>query len=1035
MSAWAALGFFLLTFHNPEGEQWRLLLQSGAVEARLGRQVWREPLPEQLEAAWYWSASVAPTRVGRRDLPKFAPRAATEKRRFRRLGPPPHPKAPPGQLLAGPEQLWREVPENLLPTFSWPASLPELAIPAVSATPWRARFLGQNQGSFWVDLPAGIGGAQLPLAPAEDRHIEVVDGAGAPVADASLFLSAASRPVGRLLARYRAADGRLEIPQLPDSDEANLSISGPGGAPVLVRGFPSTWPARLVLAPGSSPRGRLVDSRGRPQRGRELIVEIAMGAGLTGYTSHRAKTDEQGRFRFANLPIGKALLRTSGGDGVFRDELELVAGELDLGDLVLDPSFALELQIRSTDGAPIAGASITAAGHPLAATSDAEGLAVIEGFAEEQAILLELDAPFYIPRSNLRLLPPHPPRLELRLEPAFYLRGRFLDAGERPLSPGRATARVGNLTASSELAEGGFFNLRLPLGQNIDLLLTSRSGPQLELALPPGRSGEERELGALLPESGYNLIGRVVAEADGAPIRGARIWLPRPGGQHPLLAFESGDLLETLSQDDGSFTLAGLAPGEAILRLEAPGFARRERELALPPRGDDEAGGELDLGTIELQAGARLKVHAAGAASGVLARLDLRGEWQSQDLLETTVQNELAIFPHVPPGPALLTLFEGKRLLCEKQVEAPPTGEFTTECRATPPRVAGVVFLGGRPAPGGELAFSAPPTDSPQIIRRSTTAGGLDTTRIAGAGRPQVEVTVRADGSFATEDLLAGAWRVRYSLEGGGSGPAREVEIPAAEAATLRLDFPFRRIGGWVVDRDERPVAEAWVRLRPQGLLARSAADGSFSIFGTEPGRVAVQAEKFGETSPALELEVPAEGESDPLTLVLGAADDAGKLRVEVERAGEPAGGALVFLEGEGGLQQIATADTQGHAFFDVPAPRPPRLRCGAFFEGNLSLGGWMAWQEAREEGARLVMSPGGDLALSGQERTMPKILAPDDWDVSWWLGRLGQRPIVEKDIITTVHGLPPGLYRISSRRGEIRATVEAGELAEAALP
>lgn len=1040
MSFCAALGFYFLTLTSIADQQWRLLLPSGDVEIRWGPQDWQQSMPAELKAAWYWSSEVPPVRLEPADLSGFRPRASAERRLLRRFSPALDPKAPPAVLLHGPEALWLEVSEDLLPRLAWPVNQRELRFPTLLKERWRVRYLGTpngaSLGSFWHDFAPGQKSISLPLAPAVDRVLDVVAADGGSLSQVGMFVTAPAGRGGRFLAKIRGVENRLTIPILPDSDEANLLVQARGGAPAIVRGFPSTWPRRLVLAAGANLRGRFFDDAERPIPGIEVIAEAQLGSGITGYTSRRARTDAQGIFLFENLAAGKTLLRAvPSKHGAWRNEIELLPGEHDLGVLRLGPVSSLEVLLRATTGENIPDGIITpTGGEPV--EGDKNGVALLKDIDPEQTLEIAIEAPFFIPRHGIRFFPPHPPRVELRLEKAFYLRGSFLDRNQTPMLPGRAIAQVGNLTADFALEEGGRFDMLIPIGQAGELVLTSRQGPQLRLPFDAGQEGEIRDLGPLYPAASRAVVGALFSAVDGLPVAGARIWLPRPGATHPLVAFSRGDVIETTSREDGSFELVGLLAGTSLLRIDAPGFARREIEPTLPglPEGENEEE-PFDLGRIELTAGARLVVEAPGARPGILARLDLRAQWQDQDFLQATVNEEVAVFPQVPPGSALLTIYEGKRLLCEKSIEVPEAGELEVECRAKPPRLRGVVMLGGRPAPGGELHFLSSASDNPQIIQTAATPGGLDRSRILGGGRPQVDVVVLPDGSFKTEEVLAGKWQVAFSLEGGFSGQARPVEVPEGEEATLRLEYSALAIAGIVVDTEKRPVEGAWVREGIKGAVTRSEADGRFVLFGAEAGPAALQAEKHGQRSPSVEIEVGPEGYEGEVTLVLGAEDQAGRLQVQVFQDGIPAGGALVFLEGEGGKQELVTADSQGRARVDLPAPRPPRVRWGASLDGRLVFGEWTTFEQAQKQPGELELALGGELVLQGTKRSMPQVLSESGWDVAWWLGRLGMRPIVRQGSPAVLTGLPPGLYRIKTSLGELVATVEAGESTAIELP
>ncbi len=167
----------------------------------------------------------------------------------------------------------------------------------------------------------------------------------------------------------------------------------------------------------------------------------------------------------------------------------------------------------------------------------------------------------------------------------------------------------------------------------------------IDRALPGGTT---TDLGDFVLETGATLTGHVVDE-DGAPVAGARVRaLPMPLGMHPddlrglqdlregcaLVLGDRGDLAvlelpawidrllrelplpETASGTDGSFSLAGVAPGEVSVVVD-----RRGASGVVGAPFEVHAGRRSDLGAVALRRGrsVRGRVEAAGGepAAGV----------------------------------------------------------------------------------------------------------------------------------------------------------------------------------------------------------------------------------------------------------------------------------------------------------------------------------------------------------------------------------------------------------------------------------
>lgn len=194
----------------------------------------------------------------------------------------------------------------------------------------------------------------------------------------------------------------------------------------------------------------------------------------------------------------------------------------------------------------------------------------------------------------------------------------------------------------------------------------------------PGAAVED-----LSPRPGLTLVGQVVRESDGAPVPGARLWLPRPGSGDPAKAWAAGDLLETTTAEDGTFRLGGVARGRSEIRIDAPGFARFNLPLMIP---GVEQYGEVTLGDVRLQEGITLQVNLRARRCPLkraVARVDLLNQGREMDMLTSPVAKGTATFRHVPPGRVTVSVLSGRRLLCERQVEIPwdDVAEMEVDCR------------------------------------------------------------------------------------------------------------------------------------------------------------------------------------------------------------------------------------------------------------------------------------------------------------------------------------------------------------------
>lgn len=1019
-------------------ERWCLVGTDGEVRCVAGAPDLDPAGRARLSHAWAWSDRAAPrrfeaARIGRGPLADDRARLAVSVAGWGR--------GRSGRVVAAPLEMWEELPEDVLPAWPVPAG-GRLSVPVDRVRGWRLRLIEAGGGSWWLDVPAGRAAATLASAPAHGPRILLVGPDGLPVEDATLVVleSALGRRGGnRSWARDQTGEGVVRFPGLPDAEPVVAVVTSKRWAPAVLRGVPGDLPDRIELAPGAALSGRLADESGRPVAAAMVRLEAALPGGLPGYQPSEAASAADGTWRLEGVPPGRAaLVITAPGFAPHRERLDLPAGALDLGTTELRRGVRLAVLVVDDLGAPVPGAEVDG-GPGLSAVADARGLAELRGAPAGERLDIAVEAPGHL-RARVRAAPAASEPVRTVLRRAFSVRGRLLAADGSPAESGLATWRAGQRSTSGPLLPGGGFELPLEPGMAFELTLASPTTPELRLRVEPGQAGEVRDLGDLRAPAGLAVAGRVVREADGTAVAGARIWLPRPSPGGPVAAWAGRDLLEARSGEDGSFRLAGLPAGPALLRIDALGLARAYREVqaAGEPGAADDGGtadvGTVNLGEVSLAAGGTVHVLAGDATEGALARLDLRGDWFEADLLVADLAAGRATFRHVPPGHATLSVVAGQRLLCEREVDLGAAGEeIEVECRGSGVRLTGSVLVAGRTAGPGRLLWLAPAAGT-GVIRNSVTPGGLPLQQSFSAGRPQVTVEVAADGSFATEEVAAGRWQVLWAPAGSLPGPARVVDVPAAEEHRTLLSFAGSLVAGVVVDVQGAPVAGARVRSLADGALAFSGEDGGFELAGLPPGRRSLQASREELRSTVVEVEVAPERASEPVRLVL---EDRRAPEIEVavlDPDGAPVPGAFVFLEEEGRPWRLLTAGMDGRARGAVEEPPPVRLRAAALAQGRWALGEWRAWEQAAA-GMVLRVGPAGSLTVeSGDSRGAPSILSSGGWDLARLLTGLGTRPLVAPGRPLHVEGLPPGSYLVSLEAASAGATVAPGERSEVEL-
>ena len=563
----------------------------------------------------------------------------------------------------------------------------------------------------------------------------------------------------------------------------------------------------------------------------------------------------------------------------------------------------------------------------------------------------------------------------------------------------------------------------------IALELVSPETAELRVTVPPGEPGEVRDLGDLRAPAGMVVTGRLVGSGTGTPVSGARVWAPRPGPGGPLLAWARGDLAVAQSGPEGDFRLAGLPRQHALVRIDAPGWARAYREAAPEP-----GSGALDLGVVELDEGATVVVEVGEEeGAGTVARVDPRGEGLALDFLTAPAMDGRAVVRNVPLGAVQVAVVQAGEIVCEEEVVLSGPGEEVVHCRSSAVTVRGTVVVGGRRAGAGILAWSRPAGETARVILNTRSPGGLVRQEVLSPHGPAVRVEVSPEGSFVAANLRRGPWAVLWQPPSGGTSAPLEVRVPEAEEVEIHLVFPGRAVAGRVVDGQGEPVAGARVLEISQGAFAIAAEQGQFELPGLEPGVLRLQARSGSASSEVLETLLEEGREAEPIELRLESKRDELAIRVlGPEGDGRP--GAFVFVDAEGQGIQILTADQEGSARAAIQPPYPLRWRAAAASDGVWAFGPWQSWEERRAGQTLTLGAPGALLILADQAGPL-QIAAPGGWDLALLMARLGRPLRLPSGVPLRLDGLPPGAYRLQAGTTAVEVRVEEGREVEVALP
>lgn len=988
---------------------------------------------------WVWSGEAAPARLeARADLGSAL---EPDERRLRLRVVSDDVEAPdsdpePGMVIAAPVEMWEEVPEDLLPM--WPLEAAgSLEIPVDGRSPLRVRWVGDPEGSGWIDVEPGVREVRLLSRPASDLAFRVLADDGDPVEHPKLRVFPGRSPQG-LDEPWAVAGvgppGEIFLPSVLSGQELTLWVEAPGYVPATWVGQTGDFPEEIRLTRGTAVRGTFVDEDDQPVPGVDVTVTAWVAPDVPETYSRTATSDPGGTWSVAALPMGQvAVTARSPAHSLFRERFETTEAETDLGELVLHPRLDLRVRVIDDLGEPVPGAHVqTRIG--IEAYAGARGEAVLRGVPPGEPVRLWAEAAGH--RQSMAVAPPpFTEPVTLRLSRAFTVTGRVVD-GEGTALPGGVVRAVtfvdANQTQQSatDILGDGSFVLALPPERATRLTLEPSAARKLIVDLEPGRAGDVRDLGDLQPPSGLVVTGRFLAAETGRPVPGVRLWTPDPDASHPLNAWVFGRLLETSSDEDGRFRLTGLPLRPALLRGDAPGYARVH--LAIEPGADQEA---VDLGDVELTAGATVRVVLEGfeerdRASRV-ARVDLGGEGLELDRLQSPVADDTATLGHVPPGPAELEVTEGQTVICRRGLDVPERGELEVRCGDERLSVRGRVFVAGAAAAGGSLTWLPP--ESSGISMSMTSPEGLPFHREFSAGPRQVSATVASDGTFETDGLEAGPWQVHYFGRDGAAVQPLDVRLPESGDHWVRLDYEGLVLRGRVVDGEGRPVGGALVTELVTGAGTRADAAGVFSLRMREPGAYRLKARhEEGLESPVVATRLEPGDPGEPVTLVLRKARDDRLTVAVLGRGSVPASGGFVFLETDRGLR-VLTADSRGRATLRVTEPLPRRIRAAAWVDGLWLTTAWQSWDAARDgfQVGPPTEEPGALLLTTEERSGTVSLTTPDGWRLAPLMTRLGMPPNVSPEFPARVSGLAPGSYTVSLGGSRWTITVRAGDLAE----
>jgi RNA polymerase sigma factor (sigma-70 family) len=422
--------------------------------------------------------------------------------------------------------------------------------------------------------------------------------------------------------------------------------------------------------------------------------------------------------------------------------------------------------------------------------------------------------------------------LEHRLEAGMLVTGRVIDELDRPVAGAgiflatNGPVAEGHVVGTSE-AEG-----RFEIRDCVDGLgwLSARAAghaPSHQVTLTGG-AGARADVVLRVTPGG--VLEGVVLDEVGQPVGGA--WLQigptlnfeRAPGEVGQVYLSAGQRVR--SEDDGSFRVAGVAPGEWSVRARRPGFA--------PWSGSVEVQrGETRTLTVPLSVGCSLEGIVRDRDGNPVpdAEVDAGDDDFTEHRVLTDGEGHFAI-RDLPVGEFVARVLTEEDGNCETTLVGSPGAELGWD-----------PVLGGLDQAGRVVGLSAP--EGCRVEASSWTPGA------------QSHVTARVDagGLFVLRGLIEADYQVRVLAPGQGVFPLITLEgvRPSVDTLSIEVDpahLPTVHLRGRVLDAQGLPAAGVPVAPSlagfPNAPVRNTAADGTFSIGPVPPGRWRVTARPPG---------------------------------------------------------------------------------------------------------------------------------------------------------------------------------------------
>jgi protocatechuate 3,4-dioxygenase beta subunit len=763
----------------------------------------------------------------------------------------------------------------------------KLRLPPGAGLRWKAGAPGHLTAR--APAPAGTSPWRIRLERAADLTGRVVDGAGRAVAGAEVRAHATGGTFDDAAATADVA-GHFRLRALAPGRHYQLTASAAEfvpasalalvpipGSPRVTAGRAGAAEVRIVLGPGLTATGRVVDRTGRPLPGITVALTSSRIAAATmpqravqvlsqlaaGRDAWRASTDAHGAFELRHLPPGRCQLLVGGPGFVttMRRDVEIPAtgARLDLGRIALDTGVTILGMVTDQRGAPIKKATITfkplggGLGNDLqdraimtmsalgpgsdATATGPDGRFVIADVRAGQRFELVVTHPEHPMARIPDVSAPSAEPLRIVLPDGFTLTGRVVDAAGEPVlgaavslfsppGPGYPLRPAASVQKNEDTGADGRFTIT-GLGAGIFDLSARADG--FRTAYREGvrvAADQETPPVEVMLDTGSSLHG-VVRDGAGKPVAGVFVVAFRPITSIAE-ARRSSVQTPANTDEDGAYRITGLDQGSYRVGAGAGAGAGRGTTVEILA-GDNELDLVLDRSNEkESEVTGRIADPSGTPIAGAALWL-AQSSSQASNHLTSSLSDGSFIFSHVTPGSYVLgASARGFAALADPPLieltESPVEGLELTLDRADT-SISGRL-LGLEPEELAQVRVVAAPIGSAGVPDASA-MGAATGTGASGGGEAaangwllsqrdsfsQAPGSVDETGAYRVTGLAPGAWKVTAVTDSGRNASGQVTLSVEAPIAVLDLDFAGGITLGGRFSVDTRPVAGAQVYL------------------------------------------------------------------------------------------------------------------------------------------------------------------------------------------------------------------------------